>query len=102
MEITDGEALRDELEILSWNIQKASNVGWAEDLASISGDIDLAFIQEASVQAQIPQVLSGSLYQAFAQGYTTDSHGNRRHDPECQLSQRGMQADILGALAGDT
>jgi len=73
MEITDGEALRDELEILSWNIQKASNVGWAEDLASISGDIDLAFIQEASVQAQIPQVLSGSLYQAFAQGYTTDS-----------------------------
>lgn len=73
IQITEGDALRDELEILSWNIQKASNVGWAEDLASFSADIDLAFIQEAAVQARIPQVLSASLHQAFAQGYTTDS-----------------------------
>ena len=73
VQIAEGEALQDELEILSWNIQKASNVGWAEDLASFSADIDLAFIQEASVQAQIPQVLPDSLHQAFAQGYTTDS-----------------------------
>lgn len=73
VQIADGEALRDELEILSWNIQKASNVGWAEDLASISANIDLAFIQEAAIQAQIPQVLPASLHQAFAQGYTTDS-----------------------------
>ena len=46
-----------ELEILSWNIQKASNAGWAEDLASFSDGVDLAFIQEASLQAQIPGVI---------------------------------------------
>ena len=71
--IREGQPLREELEILSWNIQKASNTGWAEDLAIISADIDLAFIQEAALQARIPQVLPDNLHQAFARGYTTDS-----------------------------
>ena len=66
-----GQELAGELEILSWNIQKASNLGWAEDLASFSNGIDLAFIQEASVQAHIPQAIPADLYQAFAAGYTT-------------------------------
>lgn len=66
-----GEALQGELEILSWNIQKASNTGWAEDLAEMSDDIHLAFIQEASLQAQIPQAIPTPLVQAFAAGYTT-------------------------------
>ena len=64
----DGGELTNELEVLSWNIQKASNTGWAEDLASFGSDIDLAFIQEASVQAQIGQVIPAGLYQAFAAG----------------------------------
>jgi endonuclease/exonuclease/phosphatase (EEP) superfamily protein YafD len=66
-----GRELNSELEVLSWNIQKASNAGWAEDLASFSQDIDLAFIQEASVEAHIPQVIPTNLYPAFAAGYTT-------------------------------
>lgn len=66
-----GDELAGDLEILSWNIQKASNAGWAEDLARFSEDIDLAFIQEASVQARIPQVLAPGLHANFAQGYTT-------------------------------
>ena len=66
-----GKELDGELEVLSWNIQKASNTGWAEDLVSFSQDIDLAFIQEASVGAQIPQIISTELYPAFAAGYTT-------------------------------
>ena len=68
---TEGEELAGELEILSWNIQKASNLGWAEDLASFSDGVDLAFIQEASLQAQISQVIPRDLYEAFAAGYTT-------------------------------
>jgi endonuclease/exonuclease/phosphatase (EEP) superfamily protein YafD len=67
------EALSGDLEILSWNIQKASNEGWAEDLAEISSGIHLAFIQEASVQAQIPMAIDIPLVQAFAAGYTTAS-----------------------------
>ena len=71
--LLQGGELSGELEVLSWNIQKAANAGWAEDLASFSQDIDLAFIQEASVQAQIPQAISQDLYSNFAAGYTTAS-----------------------------
>jgi len=67
----NGQELTGELEVLSWNIQKASNTGWAEDLADFGSGIDLAFIQEASVQARIPRVMPANLYQAFAAGYTT-------------------------------
>lgn len=70
---TEGDELSDNLEILSWNIQKAGNIGWAEDLAGFSAGVDLAFIQEASVQAHIPQFVTQNMYQAFAAGYTTDS-----------------------------
>ena len=71
MPVQEGEALDGELDILSWNIQKASNEGWAEDLADIAGGVQLAFIQEASLQAQIPQAIPTPLVQAFAAGYTT-------------------------------
>ena len=66
-----GEPLQGDLDVLSWNIQKASNAGWAEDLAEIAGGVQLAFIQEASLQAQIPQAINTPLVQAFASGYTT-------------------------------
>jgi len=71
--VMEGQELSGDLEILSWNIQKASNIGWADDLADMSAGIDLAFIQEASVQARISQVLPESLHQVFAAGYTTAS-----------------------------
>ena len=57
-----GEPLQGDLDVLSWNIQKASNVGWAEDLAEIAGGVQLAFIQEASLQAQIPRPLPHHWY----------------------------------------
>ena len=65
------QELNGELEILSWNIQKASNEGWADDLARFSTGVDLAFIQEASVQALIPDVIPEDLHSVFAAGYTT-------------------------------
>ena len=68
------EALLDtSVSVLSWNIQKASNTGWQDDLATLAGeDIHLAFIQEAAVQAAIAQSIPAPLYQAFAAGYTTE------------------------------
>ena len=45
-----GAELDPELEVLSWNIQKAGTTGWSEDLASIAGNADLVFIQEASTK----------------------------------------------------
>ena len=66
-----GRELAGELEVLSWNIQKASRHGWANDLANIGAGVDLAFIQEAAVEAQIPHFLPTDLYPNFAAGYTT-------------------------------
>lgn len=68
---SQGTQLQDSFKVLSWNIQKASNAGWREDLARFGGDIHLAFIQEASVQAPIAQTIPLPVYQAFAAGYTT-------------------------------
>ncbi|MCB1702396.1 MAG: endonuclease/exonuclease/phosphatase family protein [Pseudomonadales bacterium] len=70
-DMAESEALSGQLDILSWNIQKSSNLGWEKDLAQLSDGVNLAFIQEASLQAGIPQVFSNPLYQAFARGYTT-------------------------------
>ncbi len=71
-ELTGSEQhLDSSLSFLSWNIQKASNQGWRDDLRSLSDGIELAFIQEAAVQAALPQVMPLRLHQAFAAGYAT-------------------------------
>lgn len=58
------------LEILSWNIQKASRTGWRQDLARLGGDVDLAFIQEADLHAGLGALLPAASHEAFAEGYT--------------------------------
>jgi endonuclease/exonuclease/phosphatase (EEP) superfamily protein YafD len=62
-----------DLTVLSWNIQKASNEGWANDLGQLGAHVQLAFIQEASLQAPIAQALPSPLHQAFAAGYTSEN-----------------------------
>ena len=86
-------ALGSELEILSWNIQKAGNPGWDRDLADFSAGIDLAFLQEASLQAEIESTVAAPLFTSFARGYTTELLETgvmtlSRHLPtlRCQLS----------------
>ena len=70
--VAEGQVLSPPLDILSWNIQKASNDGWLEDMISLSNNTHLAFIQEAALQAQLGEVQPrGPLYQSFAQGYTS-------------------------------
>lgn len=65
-------ALGNHLEILSWNIQKATTEGWAEDLANFSDGVDLAFLQEASLQADIESTVQTPIYSSFAKGYATE------------------------------
>jgi endonuclease/exonuclease/phosphatase (EEP) superfamily protein YafD len=65
------QPLDTDLEILSWNIQKAGNSGWAQDLADFGNEVDLAFLQEASLQAGIESILPNASYTSFAQGYVT-------------------------------
>jgi endonuclease/exonuclease/phosphatase (EEP) superfamily protein YafD len=51
-------------------MQKASNPGWADDLASLGESVDLAFFQEAATGAGIDRFLPPSLHRVFARGYT--------------------------------
>ena len=72
--IAEGQVLSGPLAILSWNIQKASNEGWMEDLVALGSGAHLTFIQEAAIHAQLGEVHpTGPLYQSFAQGYATQS-----------------------------
>lgn len=64
-----GNELSGALEILSWNIEKAGNPGWDSDLALLANGINLAFIQEASLQAEIPGSIPSPLHPTFAAGY---------------------------------
>lgn len=67
------QALATSFSVLSWNIQKSSNAGWESDLGSLAMQADLVFIQEAALQASIPEVFEGTLAEAFAPGYRTAS-----------------------------
>lgn len=72
--VAEGQVLSGSLDILSWNIQKANNEGWMEDLLALGSDAHLAFIQEAALQAQLGELNPrGPLYQSFSEGYTTAS-----------------------------
>ena len=68
-----GEPLAAEFEVLSWNIQKATNPGWEADFRRLASGVQLAFIQEASLQAGIPDLLPTELVEVFAMGYSTDT-----------------------------
>ena len=57
--------------ILSWNMQKAGGKGWQQDLMALTDSVELAFLQEASLQAGIPELLPDELTAVFAQGYST-------------------------------
>lgn len=72
--VAEGQVLSGPLDILSWNIQKASNDGWLEDLLELGAGAHLTFIQEAAIHAQLGEIRpTGPLYQSFSQGYTTES-----------------------------
>lgn len=60
-----------ELDILSWNIQKARDTEWATDLARIAQDVELSFIQEARVEADIHEVYETDIHHSFAQGFSS-------------------------------
>lgn len=66
-----GQPLASELEVLSWNIQKAGDPAWRQDFTRLANNVQLAFIQEASLQAGIPDLLPEALVEVFAPGYTT-------------------------------
>lgn len=70
---SEGPALGPDLQILSWNIQKAGNSGWLADMQKLSAGVELAFLQEAAIGAAIGDTLPETRHQAFAPGWTNGS-----------------------------
>ncbi len=62
-------ALGNELEIISWNIQKASSPSWQNDLASLTDSANLVFIQEAVLEADYSESIPVDTHREFAPGY---------------------------------
>ncbi|MFU8765254.1 MAG: endonuclease/exonuclease/phosphatase family protein [Haliea sp.] len=67
---SEGAALGPDLQILSWNIQKAGNSGWLADLQQLSAGVELAFLQEAAIDTAIGDTLLETRHQSFAPGWT--------------------------------
>jgi len=58
------------LRILNWNIAKGLHSGWRQDLERLSHNVDLALIQEARLEDNLPELLEGYSW-AFAPGFQT-------------------------------
>jgi endonuclease/exonuclease/phosphatase (EEP) superfamily protein YafD len=90
--VAEGQLLSGPFDVLSWNIQKASNDGWLEELLTLSSGAQLTFIQEAAIQAQLGEVHpTGPLYQSFSQGYANSTQSTgvmtlSRHAPTMQCN----------------
>ncbi len=70
--VAAGQVLPERFRVMSWNIHKTEDAGWAQDLLRLGADSDLNFIQEASLQAKLGELWpDGPVYQAFAEGYAT-------------------------------
>lgn len=90
-----GPALGPDLQILSWNIQKAGNSGWLADLQQLSAGVELAFLQEAAIGAAIGDTLPETRHRAFAPGWSKGSKvtgvmtlSRHKASLECDFSAR--------------
>lgn len=57
------------IRLVSWNVQKNSHLDWERDFLSLTGDSDLALVQELSLREDSINAIDGSRYWTFAPGY---------------------------------
>lgn len=68
------EALNPErIHILSWNIAKGRHRDWQGDLQHLTKDVDLALIQEATLEHAMHQAIPDACWK-FAPGFKTHQH----------------------------
>jgi endonuclease/exonuclease/phosphatase (EEP) superfamily protein YafD len=61
------------IHVLSWNIAKGSHRDWQGDLQHLAHDVDLALIQEATLEHAMHQVIPDACW-AFAPGFKSQRH----------------------------
>lgn len=63
----------DRIHVLSWNIAKGRHRDWQGDLQHLVRDVDLALIQEATLEHAMHQVIPDACW-AFAPGFKSQQH----------------------------
>jgi endonuclease/exonuclease/phosphatase (EEP) superfamily protein YafD len=64
-----GELDAGSIRLVSWNARKNKHGDWQRDLESLTRDMDLVLVQEASLRQDSVTVLDNSRYWSFAPGY---------------------------------
>jgi endonuclease/exonuclease/phosphatase (EEP) superfamily protein YafD len=68
--------LKDEFELICWNIEKGSNSGWKQELRTMAENTQLVLLQEAIFVEEMKQPREEPLFWSFAPGYETNAHSS--------------------------
>lgn len=68
--------LKEEFELICWNIEKGSNTGWKQELKDLAQDTQVVLLQEAIFVHEMKQPREEPLFWSFAPGYETKAHSS--------------------------
>jgi endonuclease/exonuclease/phosphatase (EEP) superfamily protein YafD len=68
--------LKDEFELICWNIEKGNNPGWKQELKAMAANTQLVLLQEAIFVEEMKQPREKPLFWSFAPGYETNAHSS--------------------------
>ena len=60
--------------LLNWNIAKGNHKGWQEDFSALCRDVDIAVLQEAKLEYDMPSLFGDDCCWTFAPGFTRPDH----------------------------
>lgn len=63
-----------QITLLNWNIAKGGKKGWREDFRGFCDGVDIALLQEAKLEYDMPSFFGGESCWSFAPGFTRPDH----------------------------
>lgn len=64
----------DNIRLLNWNIAKGKHKGWQRDFSSLCETVDIALLQEAKLEYNMPSLFGEECCWSFAPGFTRPDH----------------------------
>ncbi len=63
-----------DISLLNWNIAKGKHKGWQQDFTELCRDVDIALLQEAKLEYDMPGLFGAECCWSFAPGFTRPDH----------------------------
>lgn len=63
-----------EIILLNWNIAKGKHKGWEQDFSALCKEVDIALLQEAKLEYDMPSLFNEHCCWSFAPGFTRPDH----------------------------